>query len=139
MWGRLKQWMTADTEQLTSETLEFLDLWQLAITDPGVLTVKPTSTRLRARNMLDFRERLRNDGPDDFQEIRFDFSSVEEFTGPWAIHFAVLIDLLRKSHGRVFVTGLRSKPARMAWLLRHSQEIRELFADDLNCNEREAA
>lgn len=145
MWGRLKQWITRQQVRLANETLEFLDVWELSVTQPGILDIRPSVSKLSARMILDLRDRLREDETGKVDQIRVDFSNVSEFIGPWGIHFAVLIDLYRRFNGRLVVTGLQSKPASMAWLLRRSSEIRAItqMADDTPTDaaprEREAA
>ena len=59
--------------------------------------------------------------------ILFDFSKVTELSGPWSIHFGLLIRLSREIAACVSVIGLRGQPASAAWVYRHSPDMRVLL------------
>lgn len=68
------------------------------------------------------------DAPADGASVVFDFARVRELTGAWGLHFAVLIDLARRSGIRIVATGLCGQPAGVAWVYRRCPEVRALFA-----------
>ena len=93
----------------------------------GTLTIRPRFARLEVRDLQHVVDRLQEAGCDAVDLIRFDLSRVKELVGPWGTHFAMLIKLGQGVRGKVRMTGLQGQPASMAWVFRHSREVRALL------------
>jgi len=59
--------------------------------------------------------------------VVLDFTDVEELSGTWTVHFALIVHLARQLGYRVCLYGLHGQPANVAWLYRSAPEIRQLL------------
>jgi hypothetical protein len=92
------------------------------------LTVRPLSRSLRSDELQKLLGQVRRTGLGTFGRVHFDFSHVAELVGPWGVHFAMLIQLVRDVPVQVCITGLHGQPAALAWLFRESPELRSLLS-----------
>ncbi len=109
-----------------NRTARLLELCEVACPEPGGITITPRVRTLGLRDMLDMFAALDEAAMSELKYVAFDFSEVEEFTGPWGVHFAMLIHLSRRLSCRVLATSLHGQPAKVARLFRQSEDIRTL-------------
>ncbi len=108
-----------------------IDHFEFVIQPPGTLVIRPKDGRLDHRGLEQVCGRLLETKELHLARIQFDFSMVTEFSGSWSIHFGLLIRLSREVAPRVIVTGLRGQPASVAWVYRHSPDMRLLLDEPL--------
>jgi hypothetical protein len=113
-------------KRMLNRTARLLKLCEFACPEPGGITIQPQVRSLGLREMLDMIAALDESAMSNLKYLAFDFSQVEEFTGPWGVHFAMLINLSRRLKCRVLATSLHGQPAKVARLFRQSQDIRAL-------------
>jgi hypothetical protein len=106
--------------------------WELIPEDNNTLIIRFLTERLCFDDLRDLIGNLRTSKFGVFVHIYFDFTLVQEFVGPWGIHFALLIGLARNIPVRINMIGLPGKPAALAWLFRGSPEVRDLLAKRLS-------
>ncbi|HNO78528.1 MAG TPA: hypothetical protein PKN33_10755 [Phycisphaerae bacterium] len=113
-------------KRMLDRTARLLELCEFACPEPGGITIQPKVHSLGLRDMLDMIAALDERAMANLKYLAFDFSQVEEFTGPWGVHFALLINLSKRLNCRVLATSLHGQPAKVARLFRQSEDIRAL-------------
>ncbi len=104
-----------------------IDRFEFVMEAPGTLIIRPKGSTLDRAGLQQVCQRILETKGLHLSRIQFDFSMVTEFSGPWSIHFGLLIRLSRAVAPRVSVTGLRGQPASAAWVYRRSPAMRALL------------
>ena len=112
--------------RMLNRAARLLELCEVACPEPGGITIQPRVRSLGMRDMLDMIAALDEGAMANLKYVAFDFSQVEEFTGPWGVHFAMLINLSRRLNCRVIATSLHGQPAKVARLFRQSEDMQAL-------------
>ena len=113
-------------KRMLNRTTRLLQLCELSSPEPGGISIQPQVRTLGLRDMLDMITALDESAMSQLKYVAFDFAQVEEFTGPWGAHFAMLINLSRRLKCRVIATSLHGQPAKVARLFRQSEDIQTL-------------
>jgi hypothetical protein len=90
------------------------------------LCIRPLIPELEVCELQRLLERLYVLSRRDLHYVRFDFSFVTKFVGPWGAHFAALSRTADDLAIEIEMTGLNSQPAGLAWLFRRSREMRRV-------------
>jgi hypothetical protein len=103
---------------------------ELGADSDGTLLVRPRRARLKVSDFLLLADRLHRTRRESLDMICFDFSNVTKLTGPWGVHFAILLHLAQDFGGRVRMVGLRGQSAALAWVLGRSPAVKSLLSED---------
>ena len=105
----------------------------------GGVVVRLLEPRLSVESIVRAAGCIEADAPDEGAVVVFDFGRVQELVGAWGLHFAVLIDLARRSGIRIVAAGLQGQPAGVAWVYRKCPEVRALCASGMAIGDSHAA
>ena len=121
--GRISGWLN---QQGSDHGVELIQGAEVLASVDGLLVVRLLAGTLEADVLQKVVQQLEDASPRLFTRMYFDFSQVVELAGPWGVHFAILIHLARQVESRVSLGELHGQPEALAWLFRHSAELRAL-------------
>ncbi|NOX58936.1 MAG: hypothetical protein GXP29_08780 [Planctomycetes bacterium] len=114
------------TRRMRQRASRLLELCELTCPDSTGVVLQPRTEILQLRDLLDIINALDEAEMSRLKYVAFDFSRVSELSGPWGVHFALLISLSRRLKTRVIATSLRGQPASVARLFSKSPDVQAL-------------
>jgi len=125
----LRRWFQSWLGRVSEADAFWAGRFEIVASPSQPLCIRPLFAELEVCELQSLLERLYELSRHDLHDVRFDFSRVQNFVGPWGAHFAALSHAAADLSIQIRMTGLNSQPAGLAWLFRRSREMRRIIVE----------